>query len=301
MDKLDLRILSELDNNCRTPLSTIGKLISKSPQYVKYRFEKLINDKIIRNVSFIQNLTLNQTEIIAFISLKGTQIIEEQKLLDFIFKLSQTNKLYYCDGDSQIVCSFIIEKYDEIQQIKEMLYSNFSIIDNINLNTIMNTQIYNKKFLFLRKSSKIINIEKKDNNKEELKSKVLKQIKINPFTSLLELGFKINVSYEKIKYLFKTNPPYIATRLIFSDTCSSKGFLLLEFKNEHEDLINYCRVCENIIQVEKIIGNYNYLISFETLKDKEISKIVKELIYRFNKSIEKYKRIDVLKTLKVTK
>ena len=89
MDKLDLRILSELDNNCRTPLSTIGKLISKSPQYVKYRFEKLINDKIIRNVSFIQNLTLNQTEIIAFISLKGTQIIEEQKLLDFIFKLSQ--------------------------------------------------------------------------------------------------------------------------------------------------------------------------------------------------------------------
>jgi len=45
MDKFDLIILATLSENCRTPLSKIGKKINRSPQFVKYRIKGISDEK----------------------------------------------------------------------------------------------------------------------------------------------------------------------------------------------------------------------------------------------------------------
>ena len=47
MDKIDIGILQQLDNNVRISSRQIGKTIKKSKETINYRLNQLINNKII--------------------------------------------------------------------------------------------------------------------------------------------------------------------------------------------------------------------------------------------------------------
>jgi len=47
MDKIDMGILQQLDNNVRISSRQIGKTIKKSKETINYRLNQLINNKII--------------------------------------------------------------------------------------------------------------------------------------------------------------------------------------------------------------------------------------------------------------
>ncbi len=47
MDQLDYKLISELSKNCRLPLSSIAKNIKSNRNVIKYRLDKLEENKII--------------------------------------------------------------------------------------------------------------------------------------------------------------------------------------------------------------------------------------------------------------
>ena len=47
MDKIDLKILRELDINTRASFSQLGKSARASKEVVQYRFKQMVNDKIL--------------------------------------------------------------------------------------------------------------------------------------------------------------------------------------------------------------------------------------------------------------
>ncbi len=56
MDLIDKKILCELDNNCRIPLSKIAKSIHKNRNLIAYRLKKLEEEGIIKNYICSLNL-----------------------------------------------------------------------------------------------------------------------------------------------------------------------------------------------------------------------------------------------------
>tara|TARA_Y100000034_G_scaffold95888_1_gene116589 strand:- start:558 stop:884 length:327 start_codon:yes stop_codon:yes gene_type:complete len=47
LDKIDRKILFELDKNCRIPSTKLAKIVRKSRQTVDYRIDKLLEEGII--------------------------------------------------------------------------------------------------------------------------------------------------------------------------------------------------------------------------------------------------------------
>ncbi|MBU0472324.1 MAG: Lrp/AsnC family transcriptional regulator [Nanoarchaeota archaeon] len=121
MDKIDKIILAELANNCRQPLSKIGKTIRKSPQFVKYRLENL-KEKTIKNIPIIIDFySLGYQEVTALIKFDIIDPISEKIVIDHLFKMTETYKLVYLNGNYDLLVSFVVKNLSEIPRIKENL------------------------------------------------------------------------------------------------------------------------------------------------------------------------------------
>ena len=181
LDKIDLRTLYELDKDCRVSISTIAKIIHKSPQYVKYRIKRLREENIIKTVTFFTPLSQNVTQNYAFIKLKGSGVIEEKLLLDFLFKMPQTYRLYFCDGEFDIVATFLTKNIMQLDDIKETLSNNFPNIENIFFNHVGFSEIHTKKYLQDTHKVSTIHLKESAENPDSLTKSVLSELKKNPF------------------------------------------------------------------------------------------------------------------------
>ena len=299
IDKIDLRILYELDRDCRTPLSQIAEKIRKSPQYVKYRVERLKEEQIIRSVALLSGYPENCLEYCAFLRLKGSDIIGEKTLIDFIFKMPETHRLYLCDGEIDIIATFIVQDFSAIDSIKNSLTSNFPIIDTIHFNQIPKSEIFGKKFLIQSaiEPQKII-FGKIKWPEDEDSQKMLSEFGKNPFASSVEMAKNLGISYDKAKYFFKKNSALLKTTLILSNSISKKAILLLDASGELEKIRRHCEFNNNITQIDSIAGENNFAVYFECPHDTEINRPIKEFLYMFRDSIRRHSKIEIINIYK---
>src|SRR3989339_237252 len=89
LDKIDLKLLAELDKNCRTPSTILAKKVLKSRQAVEYRIEQLTQKRII--TSFNTAINPHRMGYKLFkIYLKLRNLPEEKnKLLDYLKSSAQ--------------------------------------------------------------------------------------------------------------------------------------------------------------------------------------------------------------------
>lgn len=285
IDKIDLRILYELDKSVHTPLSSIAKKINKSPAYTKYRFERLKKNKVIKNATI--HLAENREEVMLFITLQGASTIEEKKILDHLFRLTHTNRLFWCDGAHHIIASIFVKELEEIYDIKRQLREVVSCRVDIQAETITQKETFHKKFLHPSKEDqKIISTEKKETEHKELLKALIKQ----PFATLLELSQITGQSYDSVKYALKGKFPQ--STLLLSDHLTDKEALLFTVKNNKKRFDEYIRVHPHIISVDHLLNKT--IIIVECLKEERKRDIIKEVLYEFKEDIEDIQKIEII-------
>lgn len=154
LDKADLKILFELDKNCRVPLTKLSKKIAKSRQATEYRINQLIKKGVI--TSF--NTSFNPHKIgykIYKIYLKLRN--DPKRKVDFIDYLKKSREVYWfgeCTGTWDVIFGVFSKSDYDFFEFKNKLISEFnSIIINEEGTVLIDVKQYPKRY-FLEVNSK---------------------------------------------------------------------------------------------------------------------------------------------------
>lgn len=230
MDKIDLKILYELDKDARQPLSQIAKKIKTSKQTVKYRFDRLKKEKILLGTyAMINEQKLGKTAYRTFIKFGKITPELEKELINFI---KQQPKLFWLAsfyGKWDLVFQFleddiftfektiqpILEKYESYFQERVMtiiteLYEyphqflfdkkiNFSLDLLGGFNKYKLDTIDQEILTSLAKDGRATSISiatKLNLTREAIQNRIRKLIK-----EKIIVGFRPNINFEKLGYL----------------------------------------------------------------------------------------------------
>jgi DNA-binding Lrp family transcriptional regulator len=193
LDKTDLKILAELDKNCRTPTTKLSKLVMKSRQTVEYRINQLIKNGII--TSF--NTSFNPHKMgrkIYKIYLKLRNIPEEKEKL---FTYLKSSGIVYWMGEFSgkwdLIFAVFAKSDHEFFELKNELISKFSkIIVEEEGGTLLDVKQYPKMY-FTNKivpptmfAGEIVN-----NEIDELDYAILGEVVNNARIQIIELTKKV--------------------------------------------------------------------------------------------------------------
>lgn len=148
IDKIDRRILFELDKNCRITNSQLGKIVKRSRETVAYRINGFVKDGIIEQ--FITSINPHKLGFQLFkVYLQLENIPEERERL-YNFLLNHKN-LYWmglCDGAWDLIFLMFTRDAKEFYDLKNSIFSDFKkLIVKKETGTLVDVYQYPKKFL----------------------------------------------------------------------------------------------------------------------------------------------------------
>ncbi|MFH1770619.1 MAG: Lrp/AsnC family transcriptional regulator [archaeon] len=288
MDKIDKIILAELGNDCRQPLSNIGRRIRKSPQFVKYHLENLKQSEI-KGIPIITDFyRAGYTEVTALIKFDIIDPLSEKVLIDYLFRMTETYKLLYTNGNYDIICSFILKDLSELSKIKEEITK----VANVEIKFLVNyqTNISSLNYLSEKYSDKNIELKQQKETMSEPEIKeIVAELHRNPFASLLEISGKINSTYDKVKYAIKKSKLLLGNTIIISERSVQRAIIFFKIKNK-SSFGSYCKLDKNIVETNYLVGEYDAYIIVESIEN--VKQINKKIIYDLRESVSDYTMLD---------
>lgn len=204
LDKVDRKILFELDKNCRIPITQLSKKVKKSRQAVEYRINQLVKKELITGFkTSINPHKINNKIYKIYLKLKNTSN-EKQKLFTFLRKSDKVYWIGECSGKWDLIFGIFAKEDYEFFNFKNQFISKFnsSIVEEEG-GILIDVQQYPKRYFTNEFSSPVMFAGKMQNNKlDETDYLLLNQIAGNARASIVELAEKT-----------KTTPAIIIHRL----------------------------------------------------------------------------------------
>ncbi len=126
LDELDIKILSEIANNCRQSNQEIGKKLKVNYHTIKERLKKLENKKIIQQ--YVAEINLNKTNIIyckAIIRLNNPTKEEERKIYSFCYQYNFITYLIEVLGEWQFEIEAELESQNQLAELLRKIRNEF--------------------------------------------------------------------------------------------------------------------------------------------------------------------------------
>jgi DNA-binding Lrp family transcriptional regulator len=204
LDKTDRIILTELDKNCRVPVTKLAKLARKSRQSIEYRIKRLVERGVI--TSF--NAAINPHKMGFKIHKIYLQLRNIPKEKERLFAYLRTSGIVYwmgeCDGAWDLIFAVFAKSDYEFYALKNELISGFGpIIVKSNYDALVDVKQYTKMY-FTGEISKptMFAGEIVANRMSELDHAILGEIVNNARIPVTELASKV-----------RANPAQVAKRL----------------------------------------------------------------------------------------
>lgn len=297
LDKVDQKILFELDKNCRIPSTQISKKVGKSRQAVDYRINNLLEKGIITKFqTSINPHKIGYKTYKIYINLKNIPE-EKEKLLKYLRKSGKVYWMGECSGSWDLIFAVFTKSDLEFFEFKNFLFSKFSrIIVNADGGNLLDVRQYPKMYFGDKERTEnpvIFAGEVEKNKIDKLDSTILKKIVNNARISLVELSTKTKTSIQIIQGRLKRlekNKTIIQYRIGVDleklDLELYKTIIKLEryTKEDEQKLLNYLSKIPNIqyfirniwqIEIELVVKSYQeYYKILDDLK-KEFPSIIK--------------------------
>lgn len=311
LDFLDLKIISLIDQNARDNISNIAKKIKTSQQVISYRLQNLENLGIIESyISCIDYAALGNTVYKIHIKLNATKE-DIKKIINYLRSKNQTIKIIEIYSSFwDLMIKFSTNKLSDLYLFTTDIKKQFSEkIINIDHFIVYEKISFSRDYLTEK--------YRRLNNKVEYKYYDLKHEKINQFDEKILFEIKNNARISSV-YLAKainSTPNTVLTRLKqlgtsgiiksyrpvidFKKLPYSPYKLLLKINQERtkkeEELIKFLENNINIINILKLIGNWDLEIDFEVYSKDEIFNFINLLKANFFDIIKDTNLIDVSK------
>tara|TARA_Y100000310_G_scaffold79304_3_gene76010 strand:- start:3758 stop:4738 length:981 start_codon:yes stop_codon:yes gene_type:complete len=148
IDKIDRKILFELDKNCRITDTQLSKKVGRSREAVKYRINQLKEKGIIEKfITSINHAKLGVTYYKIFLQLENIPN-EKEKLFRYVGSHKKIPWHGICNGGWDYIIGVSAKSSIEFDEIKNEIFSKFKhLIIKKEIGVMIETKQYLKKYL----------------------------------------------------------------------------------------------------------------------------------------------------------
>lgn len=307
MDKTNLNIINQLDENAKKSTAHIGRDIRISQQVVDYRIKKLIENKIINQFSTIINPFALDYKIfyIGLIFNKSSTKIKED-LFDYLEKTGNIIEATIAGSSFDVTLTLSTKTYSELEIFLDELFLKFpKVFEDYEIYPVTKIIYHPYNYLDSNNDEFKYTIEEKETVKlDQTDYNILHQIKDSARSSNLNIGSKIGVSYKTVKHRIQimTEKGIILGPKLFIHPQklnyeSFRVMLSLKSFSKKEDLSleQYILQHKNITTIMKIIGGiWTYVLTIDAKNSEKLQEILINIR-------NKYSQIDDFKTLTIFK
>lgn len=309
MNSKELEILGILDNNSRITTKELGKKIRSSQQSANYLLHKIIAEPYFKSFNvLIDSARFGLIKVIVFYNY--TNFKSRKKIVDYLHNVDSTTLIEECSQGFDLMAEFTVQNLSYFNKINREILQKFkNSIRQMEVYPLIVKHIYSRNYL----NSKIIEkdiILAGDRDLIELTSNeklFLKLIQQNAREPIISISSKMKCDSKTVIQIKKKleKKKVIKKYCVSINTPSMSVFrihilanLELENVNDMEKFHEFLKMNENVIKVQKIIGNYELLITIE--KTDQYQKVFNKIREEF--LIEDYKIIisdNIVKELEI--
>jgi len=311
LDKIDKKILLELDTNARKSFSLIGKNIGIGKNNVQYRVNRLVKLGIIKK--FVVQLSLARLGLFLgkiFLQLSGYTKDEEKKIYEYLLKDKRVSWIAKCEGRWDLMIGAYAKDINQFLEIKKNLLKKFeryvASYDIIFLgegHTSQRTYLLEKK----EPSKKVKKfMGKSEEEISKLDKKILKYITNNARFNYTEIAekFKMNVKTAQKKIKSLEEKGVIRGYVTFLDPKKIgynffKLCIYLKSQNKLEEFIDYCLQIPNVIHVIESLGPWEVELEIETENLDDFYELTHKIRNEHSKMIKKTESVIISEEVKL--
>lgn len=298
LDKLDCKLLFELDKNSRLPETTLAKLIGRSKESVRYRIAQLKEKGIIHGfTTWIDPTKLGYSSAKIYLTLAN----KPQQKKEFIEYVKKDKRLFWlgiAEGAWNAGLTFFVKSNQEFFELKNELFSKFKeLILDSHTAVLVNVNMCDKTFLYPAETKwlTIFGVPK-EQELDETEKKVLKELFLNSRISLVEIARKHDTTIDIVRNRIKR----LEEKKIISRYTTKIDFNLLGYefyktflyfhnltKTDELKLMEYTRKNPNIIHLIKQISPWDIELEIMCESYHQYNQIISALTQEFSTIISK--------------
>ena len=298
LDKIDKRILYELNKNARIPETRLAKLVGRSKESIRYRIKQLKQKGIIQGFTiWIDPIKLGFQSAKIYLSLANKP---EQKQA-FIKDITSDKRLFWlgiAEGAWNAGLTYFVKSNREFFDLKNALFSKYKdlILESRTAN-LVNVNVRDNTFLFQAETQwKTIFEPTEVVVLNEIEKAILKELFANARINVVDIARKHNTTVDIIRSrIKKLEEKKIIFRYVAVIDYNKIGFELyktfLYFKNltklDEQRLMQYTQQQPNIIHLVKQISPWDIELELWVENYIEYNEIISDLTKEFVDIIRK--------------
>ncbi len=312
LDKLDRKILYELDVDARQSLTQLGKRLRISKDVVKYRIDRMIKNGVI--TGFYAEVDAYKTGYFAarmLLRFYNITLEKEKEIVSFLVNDPLVAWVHAGEGNWDLLFGFWVKNIFEFYRYQEMFFDKFgTYIQNKKVSIYHRMYQFKKDYLVGKKRSVSelnymggehhVSLDRLDRN-------ILAILINNARTPLYEMANRLGVSSKVIAYRIKRmrnerlilsfRPMFDLGRIGYS------WFKLhVHLKNIDEKkrkaLFNYVASLPNVVYIDEMIGGYDFECDMDLRSHAELRSFVEKVRTRFPDIIRDFETMDFYRAYK---
>jgi Lrp/AsnC family leucine-responsive transcriptional regulator len=312
IDKLDRKIIAELDMNARIPITQLAKAVRASREVVTYRIKTLTKRGIISGTqTFFNPAKVGYTIYRVLVRLDSLDKEAINRFQDFFIKHDSVMWFAKLGGKWDYVVEFFAKNDYEFNILLKNSFETFEkLIEKYEVMTILEINSYRRNYILDNKKYQVFKIGGKIESikLDNVDKNIIKQLKNNARLTNLEIGEKLGLARNTIKYRIKKleETGIIQGYKLFyhPQKIGYRSYkLLISMGNlnhkQEKEFFSFAQQHKNIIFAHKNLGKWNYEFEIEIEDMVKLQEIIIELRVRFKESIIDYELFPILHDFKI--
>lgn len=314
LDKIDFKILYNLDYNARISLTDLSKIVGISKQNLNYRLKKLVKEKVI--LGFMSVIDIHQLGYLTYriyFRYKNVDEHKEKEILSYFQEHKNVLWLVSLSGSWDIEVVFTARNYIHLnnmfKRVKENLGQYFS---KYNVSASIFNYHFKRDYLINKKREdflpKYYGFEPQEISLDKLDTNILTQLSENCRQNNQEIAKKLEVTYHTIKNRIKMleKKKIIASHRIIIDLSKInrkfyKALVVLKnpTKEEERKLYTFCAQYNIVAYLVEVLGDWQLEIETEVQNPEEFTELLRKIRNKFPELIIDYDILQLIKEHKL--
>lgn len=317
LDKIDRKILFELDFDSRQSDSKIAKKLKISRDIVRYRINKLIELDYIHNfITIINSMKLGYNWYRTFFKFENLTIIKEKEIIEYLkTKSSWITKI---EGKWSLNTGIFIKNVYEFKEfIDEFLFRYSSYVKDYETSIVTKMYIHHKNYLIENNSNYqkpiLMGFESyKDYNEvkiDKVDFDILKVILKNARLKTIDIAKQINLTEIVVRYRLKK---MIKSGIILGFkpflNVDKLGFIYFKLHlklynlniDKKKKFMNFLFKHLNVVYTTELINGSDLEIEFQVNSNSEFYKYIENIRNEFGDIIKDYEFMQYTNEYKFT-
>jgi len=308
--KSDLKLLFELDSNSRNSFSKIGKKIRMSEQLVSYKVTQLEKRKIIS--SFYPLIDYSRLGYLTFMVYFKVHYQNEALFYELIKRMKlhpNILRVMECDGTYDLITIFAAKNPSSFNKmLKKIVEENQKELRSWMILTTIVEHHSLRNYLVGKEPEKdvVIGGDREELIIDETNKKIIRAL-MNQKKKIVEIATESEITPKtvmaRLKWL-EQNEIIRGYRLLLNlrPLDIATNIILINYHNvsvkEEEEFRNFCKSSPQIIEFTKTIGEWDVVLTVETINRDEFRKLYLIMRERFEDIIADYDNFRVFQVHK---